>query len=346
MISIWPGKKVVFTLITIVVVLVTCEIMGHVIYVASRGRYVWQREEFRVGGYTQRVDDERYVTGKPYYRNTQYKDNQEAPWDVELDSHGFRTVSKPAREDGPSIAFIGDSVPFGYHVNSQDSVPSLLQDILREQRDPRHVINAALPAYSLDQAVHRYKYELAGRYDIEVLILQIYDPASQFVILGREWDVTKNWTTFKDRKELFPALRFSALRTLFYFLYDALAFRTDRFDGNDEQAIRTYVASIRKSLQLLRADTEGHVKKLIILPTTLPPKTWAEISRPHKVALTVQNSTLQKFSEQHPGIEFIDTNEFFVSDTEGRGFIDECCHLSREGASREAHLLARHLPPS
>ena len=342
-------KRTVFALIALSLAIAICELSVHVLYVLIKGRPVWQREEFRVGDFTQRVNDERYVTAKPNYRNTSYKDYGGTSWDIEIDSHGFRSGANAVLEDGPNVAFIGDSVLFGYRVDSKDTVPSILQDILRRQRDPRGVINAALPSYSLDQAVHRYKYELAGRYNIEVVILQIYDPASQFMLLGRDWDVTKNWVTFPERKGMgalmFPFLRYSSLWHLFYYLHDAYAFGTRRFEVNDEIAINKYVVSINASLESLRADTEGRVKEVIIMPTTLPPKTWAVIDGPHRVALTVLNQTLRDFSHKYAYMQFIDTNKIFASDVEGRGFIDECCHLSREGAARVAHLLAGNLPP-
>jgi hypothetical protein len=337
-------KRILFILVIISLAIAICEVSGHVMYLLIKDRYVWQREEFRVGGYTQPVSDERYVTAKPNYRNIGYKDNGEIPWDIEIDSHGFRVGANTVLEGGPNIVFIGDSVPFGYHVGSKDTLPSILQDLLRRQGDPRGVINAALPAYSLDQAIHRYKYELAGRYNIEVVILQIYDPASQFLVLGREWDVTKNWATFKARKEMFPFLRFSSLRLLFYYLYDAYAFGNEGFNVKDEIAISKYVGSINASLEGLRAETEGRVKKVIILPTTLPPKTWATIDEPHRVALTLLNRALRDFSGKQTYMQFVDTNELFASDKDRAAFIDDCCHLTREGATRVAEALVAHMP--
>jgi hypothetical protein len=310
-----------------------------------KGKFVWQREEFRVRDFTQRVSDERYITTKPNYRNKSYEEGT-APWEVEIDSHGFRTGSNAVSEKGGNIAFIGDSVPFGYGVGGNDTVPSLLQDVLRQQRDPRGIINAALPSYSLDQAVHRYKYELAGRYHIEVVVLQIYDPASQFAQLGREWDVTKNWATAPVWERIVPILRYSSLwHIYYYYVPDVDVFKPDRLNVLDEAAIKKYVASINASLESLRIDTKDQAKKVLILPATLPPTTWLKISDPHRVALETLNQTLQDFSERHSDTEFIDTNALFASDQEGRGFIDECCHLSREGAARVASVLAAHLSP-
>jgi len=343
-------KRTVFTVITLALAIAICEVGVHGLYVLTRGKFAWQREEFRVGDFTQRVNDERYVTAKPNYRNTSYsgyKDGYKddaAPWDIETDNHGFRIGANTVLEDGPNIVFIGDSVPFGYRVGGKETVPSKLQEIFWRQGDLRGVINAALPSYSLDQAVHRYKYELAGHYNIEVVILQIYDPVSQFVQLGRDWDVTKNWATYPQRKETFPFLRYSSLWHLLYYLRDTYNRRIDRLDGKDEIAIKTYIASINASLETLRAETEGRVKRVIILPTTLSPNTWASISEPHRVAITVLNNTMRDFSQKHAYMQFVDTNELFASDKDRTAFIDDCCHLSSEGAARVANLLAAKIP--
>ena len=343
-------KRVIFIVTIAILGIAICEVGAQGVYVLTRGKFVWQREEFRVGDFTQRVNDERYFTAKPDYHNTSYTGIRDGfwddavPWDIEMDGHGFRIGANAVFENGPNVAFIGDSVPFGYRVSSHDTVPSIFQELIHQRGYPHGVINAALPAYSLDQAVHRYKYELAGRYDIEAMVLQIYDPASQFMQLGRDWDVTKNWVTFPHRPEPFPLFRYSSLWHAMHALREAYDRRTARLDGSDEVAIRHYVTSINASLEVLREATKGKVKRVIILPTTLPPKTWALISEPHRVALTVLNNTLREFVQRHDGMEFIDTNELFASDPDGRGFIDECCHLSHEGATQVAHLLAEHIP--
>ena len=255
-------------------------------YELAKGKFVWQREEFFIRDYEQLVNDERYVTAKPNYRNANYQDGT-APWDIEIDSSGFRAGSNRVSKGGPNIVFIGDSVPFGYGIGSQDTVPSKLQDILVQRLDSRGVINAAFPSYSLDQAVHRYKYEIAGRYDIEVVILQNYYPASQFAMLGRDWDVSKNWVTYHEGKSTFSFLRYSALWHLFSYLYETYLIEkeAEQVDIDDQNAMDKYVASINASMHVLKRETEGRVKRVLVLPATPPPKSWAILSKPHKVAV-------------------------------------------------------------
>jgi len=46
------------------------------------------------------------------------------------------------------------------------------------------IINAAVPSYSLNQAVYRYIYEIQNIFPVSVIVLQAYDPAGNF-LLGR-----------------------------------------------------------------------------------------------------------------------------------------------------------------
>jgi hypothetical protein len=337
-------KRAGFLIILVCIVCFACEVGLHTLYVVVKGRFVWEREEFRVRDFTQRVDDDRYITGKANYRNAGYTEGT-SPWEVELDSHGFRAGFNMLAEQGQNIVFIGDSVPFGYGVDSSDTVPSLLQEILRRNHDPRGVVNAALPSYSLDQAVHRYKYELAGRYRVDVVILQVYDPASQFAQLGREWDVSKNWTTTPVWERFLPILRYSAVwHGTYYYLLPLIDYTQEHLRPSDDAAMQRYVNSINASLDVLAAEAE--VRQIFLLPATLPPKTWRTISEPLRVALIVLNQTLRTFSGKHPNMTFLDTNALFSADEEGRGFIDDCCHLSRDGAVRVATVVAGRLLPS
>jgi len=338
------SKKTIFAVIALLSAVAISEMGMHLIDALVRGTFVWQREEFPIDEYAQLVSDERYVTGKPNYRNTNYQDGT-APWDLEIDSAGFRVGLNRGSKGGRNIVFIGDSVPFGYRVGSKDTVPSILQDLLKQHSDSRGVINAAFPSYSLDQAVHRYHYELVGRYDIDSVVLQVYEPAAQFAMLGRDWDVTKNWASYSQKRNTFPFLRYSSLWHVFWYLHDALFFKSAQrpLDIDDRPAIGKYVASINASLDLLRHDTEGRVKRVLILPATPPPQTWTKVSGPHKTALTLLNQTLEDYAQDHMQMQFIDTNELFSSDKDGLSFIDECCHLSHDGAVRVANLIAAHL---
>src|SRR5512143_2578321 len=50
-------KRTLFTTTIIFLAVAICEVGAHGFYVLTRGKFVWQREEFRVGDFTQRIMD-------------------------------------------------------------------------------------------------------------------------------------------------------------------------------------------------------------------------------------------------------------------------------------------------
>jgi hypothetical protein len=101
--------------------------------------------------------------------------------------------TRPAA-DRKRIVFLGDSVPFGWGVEDNESVPSAFRRLVPPDRG-LGVINAAVPSYSLYQAVKRFEYEIAPRWPVAVVIVQVYDPVGQFLIWGRQWDEKMSWSS-------------------------------------------------------------------------------------------------------------------------------------------------------
>ena len=87
--------------------------------------------------------------------------------------------------------FLGDSVPFGWGVNTDESLPYLFADVHKDFI----VINGAIPSYSSAQKVLRLETEFAALTNISHTYLQIYDPVSQYVLYGSRWSEDDNWTT-------------------------------------------------------------------------------------------------------------------------------------------------------
>lgn len=218
------------------------------IYYGRHGTFTWQIiEKFNIRGFNTKVNDERYFTMK---KNVKYRNKEDMNFTVETDAHGFRIGHNQIFPDG-NIVFIGDSVPFGWGVDGVDCVPSILYDILMEQGRPKGIINAAIPSYSLDQAVHRYRYEIAGKFNVQTVILQIYDPVSQFVIFGKKWNVKQNWSTFDEKwlaMQQDNFLKYSAS----YYLYNRFFKEIkEEFDPCDKLTINRFTNSIETSLDIL-----------------------------------------------------------------------------------------------
>jgi hypothetical protein len=335
-------RKLLFAATTATILLLLIELGLQAGYFLIRGRFIWERDEFRVGRYYMIVNDERYVSLRPGARES--RDG----WDVEIDEHGFRVGDNALSNTHPNIAVIGDSVPFGLGIAGRETYPSILQEFLRAKGDLHGVINAAVPAYSLDQAVQRYRYELAGRYDIDVLVLQIYDPAMSFLQLGPDWDVTKSWWNFPGKYRTgreSSMLIYSALWNVIYHVRLLARFEGEQLDVDDKAAIDRYVGSIKASLDHLeRLAEEGHVRTILLLPVTLQPTIWKTSSDRHRLALTLLNNALRDATQRYANMRFVDTRTLFASDTDGENFID-ACHLSPRGARRVASMLSEAIPP-
>jgi len=203
-------KKILFWFILVAIIVVTVEFSAHILYRAAKGVWVWevpkQHDIFNIREFTELVEDDRLVTNKKNYacfvsRNRVYmnvpRKDAKNVWQVETDPNGFRSGINKYYTDKDNIVFIGDSVPFGWGVNGNKSVPSQLYSIIETNPSATDygVINAAIPSYSLYQAINRYKQEIHGKYPVKYVILQALDPAPQFVMWGKKWNKQICWAS-------------------------------------------------------------------------------------------------------------------------------------------------------
>ena len=333
-------KKIVFSIIIFIACVIAIDSSLQILFIIFNGEFTWVRtlEPFNLEGSMCWTEDERYVTLNKNYQN-----------DFNTDEYGFRTGENKPSELKSNIVFIGDSVPFGYGVESHNSVPSILSEILHDKGKDVNVINAAIPSYSLDQAVHRYKYEISGKFPVDVVILQIFDPASQFSRLGREWDVSINSATYTRRcrrKGILPPGSFLQYSALYYLYWKYLSPHSPpleyKLDPNDFEAITKYTNSINHSLDILYREAEG-IKAILILPITVPRKTRPTLPIQFGTAIKICNQVMFKYAQSKPRVYFLDTLELFDFFEDKSVFIDPICHLSPRGARLQADFIAEVL---
>ena len=276
-----PRKTYFFVLLIFFVSILIIELGLQTIYYASRGRPTWSASEvFNYRDFTYLTNDERYVSIKPNFMTDRNG------WKILTDNYGFR-IGKQKPSQISNIVFLGDSVPFGWGVDSEDSVPGILHEILLNKGIDVGIINAAVPAYSLDQSVQRYQKEIVNKFPSNVIILQIYDPVNQFTMLGREWNVSINWTTWPGRHSDYTRniCGYSSLCYVFRrYFGERKEGVTELLDIDDKITISNYKTSIKKSLNnmhLTAVDTE----KILLLPVTIPKKSWSEMSKERKMAV-------------------------------------------------------------
>lgn len=337
-------KNGIFYIVTVIIIILIVEAGLHLIYYARRGSFIWQSlETFNVREFNTPVSDERYFTMK---KNFRYRDSAKK-FTIETDDHGFRMGRNQVSTQVGNIVFIGDSVPFGWGVDGADSVPSKLQAILAAEHMPWGIINAAIPSYSLDQAVHRYKYEITGKFKVHAVVLQIYDPASQFAILGSQWSVKNNWATFKEGMSPVQQAQFLKYSAIYYLYCTFYGRVEEKFNPGDQKAINNYTHSIHKSLDFLNASLGDGVKEVIILSVTIPQDAASRTSTKRMAAIKILNDALLDYAAKHSNDKFkyvyIDLYQAYAQEPPRKVFIDYCCHLSSYGAELEAKAIAAHL---
>jgi hypothetical protein len=326
------------------------ELSGHIFFCFLKGRslrhYVQDSTAlFNVRPYTELVNDDRLVTNKRNYTESK----------VRIDGNRFRVGTNEYSKEKPSIVFLGDSVPFGWDVTGEQCVPSKFYDLIRNKYAVKYgVINAAVPSYSLYQAIMRYRYEIDGKFPVKYVILQIYDPAAQFAALGREWNQKTCWTS-KSRPVLgHVAVGSTQWHRFLYrhsFIYHTVFWSTlqlstkplGALDIKDEEAFNYFE---RENLSLLER-FHGLLRKdnidLIILPVNVADPTKFDKLSPHMAAVNALNKTFYQFASSHKGVYYFDVIAYF--DKVGREpmFIDACCHLSELGAQKQSEFILEQL---
>ncbi|PIQ76493.1 hypothetical protein CO157_03655 [Candidatus Peregrinibacteria bacterium CG_4_9_14_3_um_filter_49_12] len=313
-----------------VLILIT-EIVGNTSYHLAVGKFLWEPlgEFYNIRPYTERVGDARIFTSKKNYSDESYS----------FDENGFREGKNHYSSEGKNIVIIGDSVPFGMGVKNDETISSYLSVKLPSFG----IINAALPSYSLHQAIARFKTEILGKFSTDILVLQIYDPASQFAIWGREWSPEISWASgdrkYNEKHDWIRNNQILKYSFIFYFLFprdDQRVHDNLKLDKNDAIAFARFEDINLTELENLRKITDA---KIIILPINNSPSARNNYPTEHLLAVETLNNILKKFSDKHDDQYFLDIREYFNSLKKDNLFLDSCCHLTPEGNKAQADAL-------
>jgi lysophospholipase L1-like esterase len=356
-------KKLSFWIIFLVLAVVVIEFFGHLLFRFIKGEFVWedvykQNAVFNIREFTELVSDGRLVTNKKNFKIELPWGN----WSIETDSNGFRLGANNYFRKKDNIVFLGDSVLFGWGVNGDQSVPSKFYKLMKNNFSVEYgVINAAIPSYSLYQAVKRYEHEIYGKFPVRYVVLQIYDPVSQFLIWGREWRKTMSWTS-KDTLVYTRAMakKHNFLEALIYkysFIYHVvykLKLRLKTVDNsflllkNDREAFGLFE---RENLSVLD-DFYNLLKKENIVLIFLPVNPAGYVSTYNTTAINNLdirskaslfiidhlNKILREFASSHKNVYYFDVVSYF--DKIGRkGLFIDPIHLSEYGAEKQAEFI-------
>ena len=343
-------KRVIFYVLMILFTVSLTEFLGHIVYKLYTGEFIWQtevkaRETFSVRDFIYPVDDERYFTNKPnYLYSARNHIDPKQKWSLQLDDHGFRTGTWYA-PGGNNVVFLGDSVPFGWGVNDDKTVPARFFELIAGSNSLDYgVINAAIPSYSLYQAIKRYEYEIHDRFGIKYIILQTYDPVNQFEDFGRQWNKNLNWYTkkFANNGDI-PWLRYSALYWMFKQSVYLVSEQSRKLDIQDTAAFDYFRSENISSLDELLKLAERDGAKLILLPIAVPHHAIQPQNTMRPVVITAFNETLKEYADVHHDVYFFDLEAYLYQFSDDDIFLDDCCHLSEIGARMQAEFILKDL---
>jgi hypothetical protein len=306
---------------------------------------------FRLQRMARVVDDDRIATLIPHYRAVLTDDDYPAnrPWRVTIDGNGFRGDRKHYEGKPAVVAFIGDSVPFGWGVDDDRSVPWQLQELFQAKGLTTHgVLNAAVPSYSLQQAVERYKREIAGRYPVVAVVVQTLDPPITFSLLGERWTPSTSFHTRQRQpsKPLFGSLEVHLEKSLVLSVALRLAYRTIDRAGTlpaprfTAEAWRNFDASNLAALAELRDIARADNTQVILLPVNPGPEPHRVYTTREREAIERYNQLLEGFAARYVEVTFFDVTGYFERHPRRAAlFVDSCCHLSEDGAWAQAIYL-------
>ena len=302
-------------------------------------------ELFAIRNYTEKTNDKRIFTlkksysvneldhiykGKTFLINTSNERLRISKEDNKISNYlnSNNTLNK--------FLFLGDSVPFGYGVDAEDSIPFYF----KKYNKSLTVLNGAIPSYSLAQSVERYAKEFQNIKNIKYIYLQIYSPAPEYALLGTDWNVNDNWANFSE--QVLRPYHLIDIDIPFYgdsFFLDFLRKKLVRIAHKkkktgtmkekvfNKKSEDKFVNHINFNLNKLHNLIKSKKSELILASTNVPKFSKDSRTESHEQAISLLNETFNKFSLQKDDVHYFDIGSKLNIESENM-FIDFCCHLS------------------
>ncbi len=258
---------------------------------------------------------------------------------------GFRE-SPPPPTGKDAICVLGDSVPFGAGVADNGSLPFHLQQWADRAGWAPHVLNAAIPSYTWNQAFLRWKIDVSPRYRCKLFIVSAANDATLMLFYKSRWKPASTWA---ERNLNMQPVRLSAIR---YFV--DLAVEKLGTSAADENYLSKDLPEFDQNLRVIVGEMAA-VAPVIVLPITacyytdrpLPDpsnlascdhyKGYKENAENWGAAVNGVNERLQALKGQ-PNVFFVDTAKFL--DRDRSGYFADGMHFSDKGAKAVADYLA------
>ena len=325
--------------------------------------WLWQERPFLVN-FADPVADRRQYTLRPGYAGV----GDAGPGTrLAINARGFRgdEVSPWA----PVIVTLGDSVPFGWGVNPDQSYAAQLQRLLAASGHAINVVNAGVPSYNLRQSFDRLRFEVLHTYHHPALVtVQAANDILLLTAYQNDYTPDLTWAGSRLQRTDLPTATYSKWACVYYLrLVKARLARkpppkvvfTPTHPASADPAATPARARMLDNEQAvldegLRFCRQQHIP-VVLLPIDLFCYQTAHLERnAHlsayktlKFASYVQewvplaaafNLRLQQAAASHPGAYFFDTRALLdAGDREGC-FVD-FIHLTPRGNARVAQGL-------
>ena len=262
-------------------------------------------------------------------------------WTIFTDKNRLRVVKKNFNhnlyDENEKIVFIGDSVPFGYGVNYQDSIPGNFSKYNLNLTS----INAAVPSYTFKQSVDKYINEFKNIKKIKYVYLSNFNPLDLYLMFGKNWNEEINWSNhinylandlffFKYKK--IPVWgnisSFSILRKIYVIYFFKSQVDSDNsINTESDKKLSTYIYD-----QLNRLHKNLDKDTILILVPVLSPiqfiknNSFNKLDKKRLKIINLTNNEIKNFKKKN--VIYLDLykilNLFEAKDL----FIDDCCHLT------------------
>ena len=240
-------------------------------------------------------------------------------------------------DNSNKIIFLGDSVPFGWGVNYEDSIPGNFEKINKKLT----IINAAVPSYTFKQSVDKFIKEFKNVENINYIYFSNFNPLELYLMLGEKWDKSLNWSNhqkiFADdiffykytslpvwgEISIFKFLR--KIHTVKFFeLPKNIIYK--RNSDTDEKFIKYIFNELERLSKNIPKDT------IVVFTPIVSPLNFYKGELKDKInnerldLINKINNSLRQYNKNN--FIYFDIIEKLNSFTEQNLFIDDCCHLS------------------
>ena len=275
-------------------------------------------------------------------KNFSYKSNVNVFTDenrLRVKEDGYQT---DLNNENSKIVLIGDSVPFGWSLDYNDSIAGHLENL----NNTYQIINASVPSYSPKQSTRKFLNEFSKVKKLDYVYISNFNPIDLYLMFGKKWNDDINWSNYINffSKDLFffkyknlPLWGEISFFKIMRKVYVSRFFEMPEYLDNkrnlesDKKIINLYTDQLKKIKDMNLKDT-----KFIYTPVLSPihlKKNFNLLNDFEKEKIEIINKinlNLKKY--EHSNFIFLDLvsimHDYNVQDI----FIDSCCHLTSKGS--------------